>query len=215
MDASWHYLRLGRAKSLARVLFEHMLSRGLEGELAGSAVLHGCCYLAVARIDAPTGAWICPLDLTGQYGRHLTGYQALREDDIPCDASSYWCCAPPDFLALLGSTVAGNATHWRTRCAAFDVGNASLGPLRANLVLILASPFSTSDGLRCRVAEIVDARKGLLRFLDHPETPEYRMSRHQLVEHGAAPANPVDVELIVAAARATFIGGNHEVRPEG
>jgi len=62
-------------------------------------------YFALTGNDGATGALICPLDRSGEYGRHTTGYCALPESQLPATYPSSWArCPDPVLAALIGAS---------------------------------------------------------------------------------------------------------------
>lgn len=179
----WRYVNWRRDKSLHTIITEHLLRLPHATEVRAIRTFQAVTYAAVAFANNTTAGFVCPLDLSGEYGRYRIGFAVVEETVLGAEAPDHWARAPAEVLGELSPTDSTIAGEWRDRCCAYLRARAALGALRKGVVVRLARGFPAGQ-YASLLLECTDGRSGHYRALDLPGHPPVAATREALIQHG-------------------------------
>ncbi|MCA3000331.1 MAG: hypothetical protein ING66_04250 [Rhodocyclaceae bacterium] len=194
MSLRWRYAPWRRGRSINMFLREPLLLASAGEDVIAIRQYQSVAYAAVATKAGCVEAWICPLDTTGEHGRHLIGYALLREDvESIIDYPSFNRCPLP-ILAHLSGASSHAATQWRDRCIAYARARSALGSIKARTV-IRTEQSLPAGAYRAFWFYCLDGRRGHYIALDVVGQPPVTLKREAFLSAGGHVVNQSDVNL--------------------
>lgn len=189
----WQYMHWRRNQSLNTVIGAHLVHKPNVSTIEAIATHHGVTYAAVRMAGGAIDAWICPLDLSGEYGRFSVGFAMLPEVELANDVPDHWCRAPAEVLVILDKPSTADPTAWRARCHTYLRARRELGPLTKGAILRLAKPVAIGPR-RAFWLQCLDGRAGRFRAIDLPDQPHANLSREAIIAHEGRAVTQADID---------------------